>query len=287
MSKEKLKVFFFSGSGNTEHLASLFSSELSKNFEVLSINIDNIMRKGDKFDDNFAKAGLIYPVHALNAPKNVIKFMKKYLPKGKNRTFFIVKSPGDPFFNGGATYELRKILSERGYEITLEETVVMPANVFIGYRDEFIEKIFETAHRKVKRFSEKVAENRISLHKNPLWLRFSTWFFSRLEFCGSPFFGKDLKVSKNCNSCGLCEKICPTENIKLINGKPKFSWKCIICMRCIYKCPEDAISPFLFSILKVKNYYKIRKFIDQKKTLSNYSPTRFEKGFDKYFKDIN
>ena len=285
MSKEKLSIFFFSGSGNTEHVANLVSSSLSKNFEVTLINIDNVMRKDESFDDDFVKAGLIYPVHALNAPKNVIRFLKEHLPEGKNRPFFIVKSPGDPFFNGGATYELRKILSKKSYEIMQEETIVMPANVFMGYRDEFIRKILLFAQKRVEKLCEKIVSNRVLLHRNPLWLRFSTWIFSRLESLGSPIFGKDLKVSKKCNSCGLCEKICPTGNIKLVNGKPKFGWKCIICMRCIYKCPQDAISPRIFGFFKVKNYYNINKFKEFDKSPANYKPTKFEKGFSRYFQD--
>jgi len=283
LSRETLSIFFFSGSGNTEHVANLFSSELSSDFDIKLINIDNVIRKGEKFDDDFHKAGLIYPVHALNAPKNVIKFLKKHLPKGKNRSFFIVKSPGDPFFNGGATYELRKILSRKGYEISQEETIVMPANVFLGYRKAFIEKILITAQKRVKDLSKKIVTNRISLHKNPLWLRFSTWFFSRLESYGSPIFGKDLRVNSKCNSCELCQKVCPTGNIKLIDGKPKFGWKCLICMRCIYKCPQDAIAPRFFGFFKVKNYYNINKFKDLSKSYLKYKPTTFEKGFNRYF----
>lgn len=286
MNREKLSIFFFSGSGNTEHVANLFHSELSKNFDVRLINIDNVMRKDEKFADDFDKAGLIYPVHALNAPKNVIKFLKKNLPKGKNRSFFIVKSPGDPFFNGGATHELRKILSKKRYEVMQEETIVMPANVFAGYRDEFIKKILVTAQKRVVDLSKKIVANRVSLHKNPLWLRFSTWFFSRLESFGSPIFGKDLKINDNCNSCGLCKKICPMSNIKLIDGKPNFGWKCIICMRCIYKCPQDAISPGIFGFFKVKEYYNINKFKDIPQKTSEFIPSLFEKGFQRYFDEL-
>lgn len=283
MNRSKLSIFFFSGSGNTEHVANLFSSELSKNYNVKLINIDDVMRKNEGFDDDFVKAGLIYPVHALNAPKNVLKFLKDHLPNGASRSFFVIKSPGDPFFNGGATYEIRKILEKKGYSVDQEGTVVMPANVFLKYREPFIEKILKTAKNKVSKLSDKVINDQKSLHKNPLWLRFSTWFFSRLESMGSPFFGKDLKVNEKCNSCGLCEKICPSSNIKLVDGKPKFGWKCLICMRCVYKCPQDAVSPRIFRFFKVRNYYNINKFKDIDQITSDFTPTKFEKGFNRCF----
>ncbi|MGI6348304.1 MAG: EFR1 family ferrodoxin [Eubacteriales bacterium] len=44
-----------------------------------------------------------------------------------------------------------------------------------------------------------------------------------------------------CISCGLCEKVCPPNNIKLIDDKSSRSDKCTHCMACICRCPEKAI----------------------------------------------
>ena len=44
-----------------------------------------------------------------------------------------------------------------------------------------------------------------------------------------------------CNGCGICEKICPVDNIKLVNEKPEWQHKCQMCTGCLHYCPQKAI----------------------------------------------
>ncbi|HNZ54238.1 MAG TPA: hypothetical protein PKN76_08880, partial [bacterium] len=90
--KPKLTLFYFSGSGNTKYVAEKFSLQFLEKYGVELVDIDEFDRLGKGFGDDFAVAGVIYPVHALNAPANVLNFLKKSLPKGEGRKFFIVKS---------------------------------------------------------------------------------------------------------------------------------------------------------------------------------------------------
>ena len=50
------------------------------------------------------------------------------------------------------------------------------------------------------------------------------------------FFADD-----NCNTCGVCESICPVNNIQLVEGKPQWQHKCQQCLACINLCPENSI----------------------------------------------
>ncbi|MGI6394647.1 MAG: EFR1 family ferrodoxin [bacterium] len=281
--KPKLTLFYFSGSGNTKFVAEKFVEEFAHNHLVELVDIDEFFRFGKEFDPDFQKGGVIYPVHAFNAPANVLKFLKNSLPKGEGRKFFIVKSPGDPFFDGGSTAEVRKILIGNGYAVSHESLIVMPANVFLRFSDSLISKIMEVADKRIKKAVLEIDSGETVLSKNPWLIRFSTWILSRLETFGGRFFGKDLKVNKNCDSCGICQKVCPMGNISLKNGdKPRFGWKCMICMRCIYSCPQDAIAPLFLKFFKVENFYNIKEF---PKKNDDSDPTLFEKGFRKYFED--
>ena len=55
--------------------------------------------------------------------------------------------------------------------------------------------------------------------------------------------GKDENffVDDNCTSCGICEKVCPVNNISLVEGKPQWQHRCQQCLACIQFCPEEAI----------------------------------------------
>ena len=47
--------------------------------------------------------------------------------------------------------------------------------------------------------------------------------------------------NENCVSCGTCEKICPVDNVVLINGKPSWQHNCEQCFACLQWCPQSAI----------------------------------------------
>jgi flavodoxin/ferredoxin len=48
--------------------------------------------------------------------------------------------------------------------------------------------------------------------------------------------------AKKCTACGLCRKICPTENITADRaGRPAWGRNCLLCVYCEMKCPSEAI----------------------------------------------
>jgi ferredoxin/flavodoxin len=48
-------------------------------------------------------------------------------------------------------------------------------------------------------------------------------------------------ISTECNGCAVCEKLCPVNNIKMVDSKPLWQGKCEECFACLQWCPEKAI----------------------------------------------
>jgi ferredoxin len=48
-------------------------------------------------------------------------------------------------------------------------------------------------------------------------------------------------VSSRCNTCGVCQKVCPVDNIIIVDKKPKWLNKCDNCYACYQWCPQEAI----------------------------------------------
>ncbi len=48
-------------------------------------------------------------------------------------------------------------------------------------------------------------------------------------------------VNSSCTKCGICEKICPVDNITRPDGTPIWHNKCESCMACLQWCPVGAI----------------------------------------------
>ena len=61
-------------------------------------------------------------------------------------------------------------------------------------------------------------------------------------------------VTDKCDSCGLCEKICPDSNIIMMNGIPTWHGHCEHCLGCLQWCPKEAIQ-FRKVTLKYKRYH--------------------------------
>lgn len=257
---QKCTLFYFSGSGNTKFVVENFALKLKEHYSVELHEIDKITRDFDSFNDDFDVVGIIYPVHALNAPAIFFDFIKHHLPEGKKRKAFIVKSPGDPFFQGGSSYQVRQALVKKDYTVFHESMIVMPANVFLRYPDNFITEICINATEKIASAVKEITAGTQRKHKNSMMINCSTAVFSAMEQFGSFCFGKDLTVSDKCTNCGKCMIECPTRNIKEgCHNKPSFGLKCIICMRCIYGCPVDAISPRFMKFFKISKWYDLNK----------------------------
>jgi len=56
-----------------------------------------------------------------------------------------------------------------------------------------------------------------------------------------PLMARFYRVTKKCNGCGICEKICPAGTVKLVSGKPVWGKGCTQCVACIQNCPQKAI----------------------------------------------
>ena len=47
---------------------------------------------------------------------------------------------------------------------------------------------------------------------------------------------------QKCIGCGLCEKLCPMNNIQVIHHVAVSNQQCTLCYRCVNKCPVQAIT---------------------------------------------
>lgn len=52
---------------------------------------------------------------------------------------------------------------------------------------------------------------------------------------------RNFSVDDRCTLCRTCERICPRENVKIIDNKPVWNHGCESCYACIQWCPQQAI----------------------------------------------
>ena len=51
----------------------------------------------------------------------------------------------------------------------------------------------------------------------------------------------NFSVRKNCIGCGKCARLCPLNDISIVDDRPVWGKNCTHCMACICHCPTGAI----------------------------------------------
>ena len=88
-------------------------------------------------------------------------------------------------------------------------------------------------------------ETIVTVPFNPIW-------------CKIKLKDKDFYVNDKCIGCGKCEKLCPLNNVKMVDKKPTWNGSCTHCMACIGNCPTSAIE--YGTITKGKERYNFGKY---------------------------
>jgi len=148
----------------------------------------------------------------------------------------------------------------------------MPNNYIIAYdihSEERQKEFFEKAIKEVELISEILKDKRENLNQDIFEKdvsgseRFNYKFREEVYESDKSFYAEE-----NCSKCGICEKICPVNNIILIEGIPQWQHKCQQCLACINFCPEKAIQ-FGIGTLKTQRYHHpeitVQDIINQKK----------------------
>ena len=236
-----VSILTFSGTGNTQFAVDALIQALAvKGINARSYALEMFFRETHDDDPLAADlVGIAFPVHAFNPPPLVEKLLKK-LPRGQVKKYFIIKTSGSPFADGGSTNGLKRIMSARFSRLVYEAVIPMPSNFGGRYPDEAMKLMLQMAQRQV----EVIADDMIAGKKKVLVANGKTAVLSslmKLERIGAHFYGHHLKVDDKCTNCGKCVRNCPTGNIRNAEGRLRFGWRCTFCMRCSFNCPVQAI----------------------------------------------
>lgn len=229
------KIYYFSGTGNSYHVAKKLSEKLG--FEL--INIADVIEKQNSFSGE--KLGIIFPVYAMGIPQMVGKFLTNLKIEGNPYIFSIATCGGAGY---GIPFSLiNTILREKKLQLQYSAYLKMPDNylkLFKAKEKNEALKIVNTADLKLNLMIEEI-KNRSKVHVKtsilePIYKLIYTLWLENLKNADKKFVVKD-----SCISCKLCEEICPSKNIELNMGKPVWNGNCEDCMGCINLCPVKAI----------------------------------------------
>jgi len=249
-------IKYFSPTGNVAHLAKKLQGHLgSGNCDVSALEfIDpNQLQKNDHLI-------LIFPVHGFNTPRTVKRFVQNLPPDLYNFVSLIGVGCTTSWMNDAVTYSIRKILIKKNYEVVVDEILAMPLTFIVAFPDELSAKLITESEERIEELQKSISEKKKSIPDVKIKSHLIK-LVGKVEGAGGKLFGLELHANNDCTSCGICWSNCPERNIKQgKKGKPQFSYNCLMCMRCIYSCPEKAISPRFSKFIPIKGGYSIKKF---------------------------
>jgi len=264
------QIYYFTGTGNSLAVA----RRLAENLDAVLINIASLNNE-TSVTPHADSVGIVSPVYHGNLPLIVSRFVDK-LTSLKSIYIYAVCTYGD---HPGLFMEyLRDRLAIRGGALSAGFGLHMPYNYVtppssmknfynsFTLRDldpAFQQGLLTAADEHVPEILEAVKSRRTGI------LAKDSVFISRLadvlklhESLGKDSWSKitglhepknlsfdevrqrmdkAFTVDDSCSGCGTCEKICPVDDIQLIDGHPTWLHHCEQCFACLQWCPRQAI----------------------------------------------
>jgi flavodoxin/NAD-dependent dihydropyrimidine dehydrogenase PreA subunit len=275
-------IYVFSGTGNTLLTADMLGSHLESQgvkTTIYSINTGGSPPPQDDFDC----IGFGYPVYAYNMPEIFYRFVRD-LPDARDKKAFVFKTSGEPFrLNKVSSYKLLKMLEKKGYDVILEQHLLMPYNILFRYPDGLSKQMYFYSDALCKMLSKRLLGGERDTFKFNSFYVFASWLL-RFQWPGARLNGRLYSVNKKrCSKCMQCVKDCPEGNISFKDGRLRFGWRCNMCMRCAMFCPTDAINIGLIPFFKINKPYDFRRLLaDQSISANHVNPET--KGYFRLFR---
>ncbi len=224
-----MKTFYLTATGNSLYVAGHVGGEL--------ISIPRVLREGARaFDDD--TIGIVFPCYFFGTPHIVRRFVETTQLKA-SYVFAIITYGNHP---GGAFRHFSNIARRSGLTLSYLNHIRMVDNYLpmfemeaqvSGAPGKHIDRHLETIVRDIRAGKKAVRQSHLPW---TVLTALAQWGSTRKKGRGDENF----TVEDSCNQCGICEKVCPVDNIRL-NGKPSYLHHCEECLACTHNCPQNAI----------------------------------------------
>ena len=207
-------IYYFSATGNSLVVARDLARDLGG---ADLIPIAKALRDGA--NSPYARIGIVFPVYMFGLPLVVSDFLKALKAPLGAQIFAVATFGGMP----GRALELsKKLLRENHLGLSYGAGVLMPGNytpLYGAISQEKQSAMFEREGSLVKEIAEAVKRGRRAI--SGYGSRVANLLLYLILYRGgsSQIRESDKKfwVTEECTKCGICERVCPVNNIKMVD----------------------------------------------------------------------
>ena len=228
-----MEIYYFSGTGNSLAAARMINEKTTEKSEIISIpSVDG--RAVIKSD----RVGFVFPVFCHKVPDIVKQFIIRMEFISSPYIYAVATHAGEP---GQSLYDIKALLAKKGKSLSLGIAIAMPGNAIETNPNDELERL-STLEYKATEIAKLIdaqqtgvidGNNGLGEHIRNFIVNFVAW-----NYVYTP---KLYKPTDACTNCGICENVCPVNNIRLADKKPIWDKKCAACMACFHWCPNEAI----------------------------------------------
>jgi ferredoxin len=259
MQGTAMDIVYFSPTGNVKHLAQHLA-EVLKSRQTRCI-LHPLERTDPGTLEQDVHLVLMCPVHAFNPPRTVLRFIKDLPPGGTRSVSILSVGSSESWMNAGASLSLKRILETKGYKVQQDALLAMPLTILSAIPEQQAKTMIRKAEEKIQQIAAGLHVDQETASHVSLKSRIVS-VLGRVEGFAARLFGLELRASDACTACNLCIEGCPENNIRMDHAsKPAFGCRCLMCLRCVYICPEGAISPRFSKFIPLKGGYHIERYL--------------------------
>lgn len=230
-------IYYYTGTGNSLWTARLFAEALG-DAEIVPMRRVNHIRCVGEPDT----IGFFFPVHIWGVPRHVRTFLQVMEKRPAAYYFAVAVNAGQV---SRTLIQLKELMAKDGLKLSAGFDIRLPSN-YIPWGGpgpvEAQRKLFDTAIDKIRIAATYVTSRTSGLiEKGPLWQRVLFTAFHRMTYNLVQTMDKNFQIDGTCDSCGICEKVCPIGNITMEAGRPVWHGSCEQCLACIQWCPTECI----------------------------------------------